>query len=74
MALDSQPEGLIKLRLTKVDQLFNSLDPSPFHERDFDADAEEYIVAWARELPGDADLQICRATARGAPARARAWR
>ena len=58
MALDVLPEGLIKLRLAKVDQLFNSLDPSPFHERDLDADAEEYIVAWARELPGDADLQI----------------
>jgi hypothetical protein len=58
MIQDDRSEGLIKLRLSRVDQLFNSLDPSPFHERDLDADAEENIVAWAREFPGDASLRI----------------
>lgn len=52
------PEGVIKLRLSRIDQLFNSLDPSPFHERDLDTDAEEYVVAWARELPAGAALRI----------------
>ena len=52
------PEGVIKLRLSRVDQLFNSLDPSPFHERDLDTNAEEYVVAWARELPAGAALRI----------------
>ena len=51
-------EGVIKLRLSRIEQLFNSLDPSPFHERDLDADAEEYIVAWAREFSADAHLRI----------------
>jgi hypothetical protein len=27
------------------------MDPSPFHERDLDEDAEEFIVGWAREFP-----------------------
>ena len=39
----------IQLRLRDLAQLFNSLDPSPFHERDLDADAEEFIIGWARE-------------------------
>jgi len=26
------------------------MDPSPFHERDLDDDAEEFIVGWAREF------------------------
>jgi len=43
------PPGLIVLRLNNVGQLFNTMDPSPFHERDLDHDAEEFIVSWARE-------------------------
>ncbi len=31
-------------------QLFNSLDPSPFPERDLDDEVEAYIVSWAKEL------------------------
>jgi hypothetical protein len=34
---------LIELKLRKVNQLFNTLDPSPFLDRDLDADAEQYI-------------------------------
>lgn len=43
--------GSIDLHLREVAQLFDSLDPCPFYERDLDADAEEYIVASAQELP-----------------------
>lgn len=42
--------GSIDLHLREVAQLFDSLDPCPFYARDLDADAEEYIVASAREL------------------------
>lgn len=49
----------IDIRIRELAQLFNSLDPSPFHERDLDDDAEEYIVSWARELPPE--LPICLA-------------
>jgi len=41
----------INLKLRDLAQLFNSMDPSPFLERDLDHDAEEFIVSWARELP-----------------------
>lgn len=50
--------GVIEVRLKELAQLFNSLDPSPFHERDLDDDAEEYIVSWARELPADLPLKL----------------
>ena len=31
-------------------QLFNSIDPSPYRDRDLDRNAEEFIVGWAKEL------------------------
>ncbi|OYW76538.1 MAG: hypothetical protein B7Z37_08430 [Verrucomicrobia bacterium 12-59-8] len=49
---------LIEVNLTELSQLFNSLDPSPFHERDLDHDAEEFIVSWAQEHPHKHDLKL----------------
>jgi hypothetical protein len=40
----------IELNLKDMNQLFNTMDPSPFHEKDLDRDAEEFIVSWAREF------------------------
>jgi hypothetical protein len=34
------PDASIEIRLGRPQQLFNSFDPSPFHERDLDEDAE----------------------------------
>jgi hypothetical protein len=48
----------IEIRVDDVSQLFDTLDPFPFRERDLDKDAEEYIVGWARELPRDAPIAI----------------
>jgi hypothetical protein len=48
----------IRLRLRELAQLFNSLDPSPFIERDLDADAEEFITSWAREIPAGRELEL----------------
>lgn len=53
-----RPTGLIEVRLTSANQLFNSMDPSPFHERDLDHDAESFIVGWAREVPKSQALKI----------------
>ncbi|MEQ1438553.1 hypothetical protein AAG565_04250 [Fontimonas sp. SYSU GA230001] len=50
--------GTVELRLRNVAQLFNSLDPAPFHERDLDRAAEEFIVGWVRELPHDVALSL----------------
>jgi hypothetical protein len=41
----------VELNLRDVNQLFNTIDPSPFHEKDLDHDAEEFIVSWTREFP-----------------------
>jgi hypothetical protein len=48
----------INLKLRELSQLFNSLDRSPFLDRDLDHDAEEFIVSWARELPKDRRLEL----------------
>src|SRR5689334_5367693 len=42
---------LIELRLSSLRQLFNSLDPAPFNEKDLDPDAESYIVDSVHEFP-----------------------
>jgi len=47
----------IELRIEEISQLFHTLDPFPFREKDLDADAEEFIVSWARELPPDQALK-----------------
>lgn len=48
----------IKIRLKSVQQLFNSLDPSPFIEKDLDADAEQFIESWAAETPRGNALRL----------------
>jgi hypothetical protein len=50
--------GLIELKLTDLSQLFNSMDPSPFRERDLDQDAEEFIVSWAMEHQRQHELKL----------------
>ena len=49
---------VIEIHVAELKQLFNTLDPSPFHQRDLDPRAEEFIVSWAREAPGSAPLAL----------------
>jgi hypothetical protein len=57
---DPLPPGCerIEIQLGELKQLFNSMDPAPFHERDLDPKAEAFIVDWARELRRDAPLAL----------------
>jgi len=48
----------IRLKLHDVHQLFNSMDPSPFIEKDLDEDAEEFIVSWAQEFPSEDPVRL----------------
>jgi hypothetical protein len=48
----------LQLYLRETAQLFNSMDPAPFRERDLDPNAEAYIVDWAREAPARARLSL----------------
>jgi hypothetical protein len=49
---------LIEVKVQTLHQLFNSMDPSPFHERDLDHDAEQFIVSWAQEHPIRTPLRL----------------
>jgi hypothetical protein len=48
----------IEIRLSSIAQLFQTLDPSPFLEKDLAKDAEDFIVSWARELHTDLPFTI----------------
>jgi hypothetical protein len=49
---------LIEVRIRELQQLFNSMDPTPFHHQDLDPDAEEFIVGWALEHPADGAIGL----------------
>ena len=48
----------VELNLRDVNQLFNTIDPSPFREKDLDRDAEEFMVSWTREFPLSAQVVL----------------
>lgn len=48
----------IQIRVKDATQLFNTLDPFPFRDRDLDGEAEEFIVGWARELSRRSPIRI----------------
>jgi len=48
----------LRLYLGELRQLFDSMDPAPFRERDLDPKAAEYIVDGAREAPAAATLSL----------------
>src|SRR6478736_7049548 len=49
---------VIHVRVAELKQLFNSIDPSPFRNKDLDPKAEEFIVGWAKDVPRDAALAL----------------
>lgn len=42
--------AVLELHVGALRQLFNSMDPAPFRERDLDPKAQAYIVDWAQEV------------------------
>ena len=58
MATSPAPVHRIQLRLRELAQLFNSMDPTPFHHKDIDPDAEEFIESWALEFPSASRFEI----------------
>ena len=49
---------MIELELNSLLQLFDSFDPAPFHEKELDLDAEEYIYNAVDEFPLKKPLEI----------------
>ena len=46
------------MKLRTVSQLFNTLDPSPFRERDLAKEAEDYIVDYPEGVPKGVPIDI----------------
>ena len=44
---NSAPIQHLSLQVREVEQLFNSMDPTPFLNKDLDPDAETFIETWA---------------------------
>ena len=49
---------LIEIKLTSFIQLFNSFDPAPFHEKELDTAAENYIVDAVKDFPKTTQFKI----------------
>ncbi len=57
---DTIPAGsqVIEVRIAELRQLFNSIDPTPFRDRDLDPGVEEFIVDWSLEVPRHVPLAL----------------
>lgn len=58
MKKKSPPEHHLQLRVRELAQLFNSMDPTPFLNKDLDREAEAFIETWAAEFKSDSRLRI----------------
>jgi hypothetical protein len=48
----------IEFRVVTLSELFNSMDPTPFHHRDLDRDAVKFLESWALEFPPSSHFRI----------------
>lgn len=58
--------SVIEVRVGELRQLFNAIDPSPFHKRDLDPAAADFIVGWSKDLPSGTTLALLVHLDRGA--------
>ncbi|MDO8653559.1 MAG: hypothetical protein Q7R66_15355 [Undibacterium sp.] len=52
------PTHQIEMRIAELSQLFDSMDPTPFHHRDLDTNAERFIESWALEFSQNSHFRI----------------
>lgn len=48
----------LELRVHELGQLFNSMDPTPFHNKALDPEAETFIETWARGVTPKGQLHL----------------
>jgi hypothetical protein len=58
MHISRHPTHTLALRVREIGQLFNSLDPTPFLNKDLDRACETFIENWALALPHDSHLHL----------------
>ena len=52
--MDKVDAVAVELRLDRISRLYNSLDPAPFHEKELETAADDYIVGSAEDAGGRA--------------------
>ena len=52
------PRSHLELRVREMAQLFNSMDPTPFHSKALDIEAEAFIETWARGIPPKTQMHL----------------
>ena len=50
--IDKVDAVAVELRLDRIPRLYNSLDPAPFHEKELETAADDYIVGSAEDAGG----------------------
>ena len=68
MQSKDEPRAELDLHVGEMRQIFNSMDPAPFRERDLDPKASDYIVDWADETPRHQPLALRVSLSRERPA------
>ncbi len=63
-----EPRAQLDLHVGEMRQIFNSMDPAPFRERDLDPKASDYIIDWAEETPKGQALALRVSLSRERPA------
>lgn len=58
MKTRSLPVHQLELRVRELAQMFNSMDPTPFLNKDLDREAEVFIETWALGMPPGSRLLI----------------
>lgn len=58
MKKHTEPSHHLELRVHELAQLFNSMDPTPFHSKALDREAETFIEAWARSFTPKSSLHL----------------
>lgn len=50
--------NVIEIHLRTLEQLFHTLDPSPFHEKSLDPQAEQYLLDYAESFPRHEEMKV----------------
>lgn len=58
MHISQHPTHTLELRVHELQQLFNSLDPTPYLNKDLDHACEAFIENWALSLPHKSHLHL----------------
>lgn len=58
MKKNATPPHHLELRVRELAQLFNSMDPTPFHNKALDREADAFIETWARGVAPHSPMQL----------------